>query len=50
MWKDNIKTDLKETECEGVKRIDLAQDVVQWRALLNTAVKLWVHKRWKFLE
>jgi hypothetical protein len=29
MCKDNIKIDLKEAECEGVRLIQLAKDVIQ---------------------
>jgi hypothetical protein len=31
-WEDNIKMDLKNTWCEGVDCIHLAQDGDQWRA------------------
>jgi hypothetical protein len=27
---NNIKTDLRKTECEGANRIDLTQGTVQW--------------------
>jgi hypothetical protein len=37
-WEHNIKTDLKKTGCEVVDWIHLAQDVVQWRALVNEVV------------
>jgi len=30
----------KETGCEGVDWIQLAQDWVQWRAVVNTVMKL----------
>jgi len=36
-WEGNIKMDLKEI---GRKRIHLAQDGVQWRAVVNTVVNL----------
>jgi len=29
-WKDNIKTNLKETRCEGLETIKLDQDTAQW--------------------
>jgi hypothetical protein len=35
-----IKMHLKEIGCEGVNWIHLAQNRVQWRALVNTATKL----------
>jgi hypothetical protein len=38
--KDNIKTDVKETGCEGVDGIQLAQYRVQWPALVDTVTKL----------
>jgi hypothetical protein len=34
--------DLGEIGCGGVDRIEIAQDMVQWRALVNTALKLLV--------
>jgi hypothetical protein len=39
---DNIKTDLGETEWDGMDWIDLAQDRDQRRALVNTVMNLWV--------
>jgi hypothetical protein len=40
----NIKMDLREIEWGGVYWIDLAQDRNQWRALVNTVMKLRVPK------
>jgi hypothetical protein len=37
-WVDNIKTDLREIEWDGVDWIDLAPDRDQWRALVNTVM------------
>jgi hypothetical protein len=37
---DNIKIDLREIGWDGVDWIDLGQDRDQWRALVNTAMKL----------
>jgi hypothetical protein len=34
-WVDNIKIDLREIGWDGMDWIDLAQDMDQWRALLN---------------
>jgi hypothetical protein len=34
-WVDNIKRDLREIGLDGMDWIDLAQDWVQWRALVN---------------
>jgi transposase len=39
-WVDNIEMDLRETGCGDVGWIDLAQDGDQWRALVNTVMKL----------
>jgi hypothetical protein len=39
-WVDNIRMDLRETGWDGMDCIYLAQDRDQWRALVNTAVKL----------
>jgi hypothetical protein len=38
----NNKMDLHEVGCEDMKRIDVAQNRDRWRALVNTAVNLWV--------
>jgi hypothetical protein len=37
-WDGGIKMDLKKTGFEGVQWIQLAQDKVQWRALVNTVM------------
>jgi hypothetical protein len=34
-WEDNINIDLRETVIDGANWIRLAQDRVQWRALVN---------------
>jgi hypothetical protein len=39
-WVDNIKTDLREIEWNGMDSLDLAQDMDQWRALVNTVMNL----------
>jgi hypothetical protein len=41
-WVDNIKMGLGEIGWDGMDWIDLAQDRDQWRALVNTAMNLWV--------
>jgi hypothetical protein len=41
-WVDNIKIDLREIGSNLVYWIDLAQDRYQLRALVNTAMNLWV--------
>jgi hypothetical protein len=39
---DNIKIDLREIGWGGMEWIELAQDRDQWRALVNTVMKLLV--------
>jgi hypothetical protein len=39
-WVDDIKMDFREIEWGGMDWIYLAQDRDQWRALVNTAMKL----------
>jgi hypothetical protein len=39
-WEVNIRMDLREIKWGGMGWIDLAQDKVQWRALVNTAMNL----------
>jgi hypothetical protein len=39
-WVDNIKMDLGEIGWDGVAWIELAQDRDQWRAVVNTVMKL----------
>jgi hypothetical protein len=39
-WLDNIKMDLREIGGDEVDWIDMAQDRDQWRALVNTVLKL----------
>jgi hypothetical protein len=41
-WEDNIKMDLRKIGIDGVNCIRVAQDRVQWRAFLNTAMNLQV--------
>jgi hypothetical protein len=33
-WENNIKMDLRETGYEERKRIEVAQDLIQWRPLV----------------
>jgi late competence protein required for DNA uptake (superfamily II DNA/RNA helicase) len=41
-WIDNIKKDLLEIGLNVVDWIGLAQDRYKWRALVNSAMNLWV--------
>jgi len=41
-WEDNIKIDLQEVGCGGMDWIELAQDRVRWRALVNAIMNLQV--------
>jgi hypothetical protein len=39
-WEDNIKRDLKGKACDGVDRIQVAEDGVQLQAVVNTVMNL----------
>jgi hypothetical protein len=39
---NNIKMNLREIGWDGMDCIDLPEDRDQWRALVNTAMNLWV--------
>jgi hypothetical protein len=41
-WEDNIEMDLREIGWSGMDWIDLAQDMDQWRAVVNTVMNLHV--------
>jgi len=41
-WEDNIKMDLQEVRCGVMDWIQLAQDRVKWRALVNAVTNLGV--------
>jgi hypothetical protein len=40
MWYNNIKTDFKEIEWEGMEWINLAQVRDSWRSVVKTAMNL----------
>jgi hypothetical protein len=37
---DNIKVDLRETGCDGMELIEVAQNRDQWRAFVNMVMNL----------
>jgi hypothetical protein len=39
-WEDNVKIDLREIGIGGANWIQLAQDMVQWRAFVNMVMNL----------
>jgi hypothetical protein len=39
-WEVNIRMDLREIGWGGMDWVDLAQDGVQWRSLVNTVMNL----------
>ena len=39
---DNIKMDLQEVGCGDMDWIELAQDRVRWRALVDVVMNIWV--------
>jgi hypothetical protein len=39
-WEDNIKMDLREMGWGDMDWIDLAQEMNQWRAVVNTVINL----------
>jgi hypothetical protein len=41
-WKDNIMLDIREIGINGANWIQLAQDRVQWQAIVNTTMNLQV--------
>jgi hypothetical protein len=44
-WEGNIKMYLIETVYNGVDCSHVAQDMVQWRVLVNTAINIWVPQK-----
>jgi hypothetical protein len=44
---DNIETDFDEIGSEGVDRIRLATDKIQWLAVFNTVMNHGVHSKWR---
>jgi hypothetical protein len=41
-WEVNIKLDLREIGINGANWFQLAQNRVQWQALVNMVMNLWV--------
>jgi hypothetical protein len=41
-WEDVISMDHRDTGWENAEWIQLAQDISQWQALVNTVMNLWV--------
>ena len=39
-WEDNIMVDLQDVRCGGMDWIEVAQDRVRWRALVNAVMNL----------
>jgi hypothetical protein len=39
-WEDNMKMDLREIGFDGANWIQLAQDMIQWLACVNTVMNL----------
>jgi len=44
-WEDNIRMDLGDIGWEGVDWIHLAQDIEQWRSVVNTVMELRVPQK-----
>jgi hypothetical protein len=44
-WEDNIKQYLREIGIDGANWIQLAQDMVQWQAFVNTVMNVRVPQR-----
>jgi hypothetical protein len=42
-----MKADVWEVQCESVNWIDLAEGEVLRQAVLNMAMKLWLHESWE---
>jgi hypothetical protein len=40
IWEYNIKRDLQEVGCEGMDRIDVAEDTDRWRTLVKAVMNL----------
>jgi hypothetical protein len=41
-WDDNIRTDFREIDWEGVDSVHLAEDRDQWQVLVNMVMNLWL--------
>lgn len=49
-WWYDSRIDLKQIGCESLDWIQMAQDRVKWRNLVNTAMAFLFHKTWDFLD
>jgi len=45
-WEDNIKMDLQEVGCGGIKWLDLALDRDRRHTLVNAVINFGFHKMW----
>jgi len=43
-WGNNIRIDIQEIWWKGVDRINLAQEIDEWRAAVNAVMNIGVHK------
>ena len=48
-WEDIIRLDLKETGINAKNWVDLNQDMVYWRTLVDEALNLRFHTPWDWL-
>jgi hypothetical protein len=45
-WEDGIRMDLRETGWKDIEWVQLAQNRVQWQAVVNAVMKLWALAPW----
>jgi hypothetical protein len=39
-WEDNVEMDLQQVRCEGLDRIELAQNRGRWRPIVNAVMNI----------